>query len=49
VVYGENDNLRALDFKYRYNFSNKVFTPTTLRNITPEDEPELSSSSSSQS
>jgi len=47
VSYGENDNLRALAFEYNYNFTNRVFTPETLRNITPVSAPEESSSSSS--
>lgn len=50
VKYGENDNLRALAFEYNYNFTSEVYTPITLRNITPVSAPEaeeISSSSSS--
>lgn len=47
VEYGENDNLRALAFEYSYNFTDMVYTPNILRNVSPESPPEIPESSSS--
>jgi len=47
VEYGENDNLRALAFEYKYNFKNKVYTPANLWNVNPGSEPEPPEESSS--